>query len=83
MPAQMAYYAKTVKLLKYKITIRIYLQWILLYEATTKAFNEDEELGTKEMYDNSANDFLYPNINNSIDFVKTYQPINNQTYGNH
>ena len=57
-----------------------------LYEATTKAFNEDEagwDKGMMRFYDNFSNDFLYPNPNNILIFAENHDTNRiNHTYGN-
>lgn len=57
-----------------------------LYEATTKAFNEDDagwDKGMMRFYDNFANDFLYPNPNNILVFAENHDTNRiNETYKN-
>lgn len=57
-----------------------------LYEATTKAFNEDDagwDKGMMKFYDNFANDFLYPNPNNILIFAENHDTNRiNETYKN-
>ncbi|MBC5863793.1 glycoside hydrolase family 13 protein [Flavobacterium turcicum] len=57
-----------------------------LYEATTKAFNEDDtgwDKGVMRFYDNFANDFLYPNPNNILVFAENHDTNRiNETYKN-
>ncbi|MGZ9674820.1 glycoside hydrolase family 13 protein [Flavobacterium sp. GNP001] len=56
------------------------------YEATTKAFNEDDagwDKGLMRFYDNFANDFLYPNPNNILIFAENHDTNRiNETYKN-
>ena len=86
--AQMAYWQKDSKIAEIQ-NYNSYLPSVMdfsLYEATTKAFNEDEgtwDKGMVKMYDNFTNDFLYPNINNMLIFVENHDTNRiNQTYGN-
>jgi glycosidase len=57
-----------------------------LYEATTKAFNEEDagwDKGMMRFYDNFANDFLYPNPNNILVFAENHDTNRiNETYKN-
>jgi glycosidase len=56
-----------------------------LYEAISKAFNEDDgswDKGMMKFYDNFTYDFLYPNTNNMLVFVENHDTNRfNQTYG--
>ncbi len=86
--AQMAYWQKDSKIAQIQ-NYNSYLPSVMdftLYEATTKAFNEDEgawDKGMVKMYDNFSNDFLYPSINNMLIFVENHDTNRfNQTYAN-
>jgi hypothetical protein len=65
--AQMAYWQKTVKCYK---NYNSYLPSVMdftLFDAIGTVFSEDDgswDKGMVKVYDNFANDFLYPNINN-------------------
>ncbi|TRX02485.1 alpha-amlyase [Flavobacterium gawalongense] len=58
----------------------------ILTDALQSIFNEDEgtwERGMMRVYDNFANDFLYPNVNNLLIFAENHDTKRiNQIYGN-
>jgi hypothetical protein len=74
--AQMAYWQKTVKLALYKTTIRTAKCYgFYLHDAIGTVFNEDDgtwDKGMVKVYDNFANDFLYPNINSIMVFAENH-----------
>ncbi len=85
--AQMAYWQKDSKIAAiqdYNSNLPSVMDFTL-YEATTKAFNEDDagwDKGLMRFYDNFANDFLYPNPNNILVFAENHDTNRiNETYG--
>ncbi|MNX20615.1 Cyclomaltodextrinase [compost metagenome] len=75
--AQMAYWQKDSKLAAIQ-NYNSYLPSVMdftLHNATSAAFNENEaawDKGLIKIYENFANDFLYPNINNILTFVENH-----------
>ena len=86
--AQMAYWQKDSKIAAIQ-NYNSHLPSVMdftLFEATNKVFNEDEsgwDKGLVKLYDNFANDFLYPNPSNILVFVENHDTNRiNQTYAN-
>ncbi|MNQ18292.1 Neopullulanase [compost metagenome] len=75
--AQMAYWQKDSKLAAIQ-NYNSYLPSVMdftLHNATSAAFNENQaawDKGLIKIYENFANDFLYPNINNILTFVENH-----------
>jgi glycosidase len=75
--AQMAYWQKDSKLAAIQ-NYNSYLPSVMdftLHNATSTAFNENQaawDKGLIKLYENFANDFLYPNINNILTFVENH-----------
>lgn len=75
--AQMAYWQKDSKIAaiqNYNSNLPSVMDFTF-HDAVSKVFNEDNESWDKGMigvYDNFANDFLYPNINNVMTFVENH-----------
>ncbi|WP_348812966.1 glycoside hydrolase family 13 protein [Flavobacterium maritimum] len=75
--AQMAYWQKDSKLAAIQ-NYNSYLPSVMdftLHNATSVAFNENQaawDKGLIKIYENFANDFLYPNINNILTFVENH-----------
>lgn len=75
--AQMAYWQKDSKLAAIQ-NYNSYLPSVMdftLHNATSVAFNENQaawDKGLIKVYENFANDFLYPNINNILTFVENH-----------
>jgi hypothetical protein len=70
--AQMAYWQKTVKFIQNYNSLPCY---IYLHDAIGTVFNEDDgtwDKGMVKVYDNFANDFLYPNINSIMVFAENH-----------
>ncbi|MCF6141759.1 glycoside hydrolase family 13 protein [Flavobacterium sp. K77] len=86
--AQMAFWQKDSKIAaiqNYNSNLPSVMDFTL-YEATTKAFNEDDagwDKGMMKFYDNFANDFMYPNPNNILIFAENHDTNRiNETYKN-
>jgi len=86
--AQMAYWQKDSKIAAIQ-NYNSYLPGVMdftLHDAFGNAFNEDNQgwdQGMMKIYDNFANDFLYPNINNIMIFAENHDTQRfNQHYKN-
>lgn len=75
--AQMAYWQKDSKIAAIQ-SYNSYLPSVMdftLHDAFGNAFNEDKtdwDRGMQKVYDNFANDFLYPNVNNLLIFAENH-----------
>ncbi|AWH86937.1 alpha-amlyase [Flavobacterium album] len=75
--AQMAYWQKDSKVAAIQ-SYNSYLPTVMdftLHDAISSVFNEDKagwDSGMQKVYDNFANDFLYPNINNILVFAENH-----------
>lgn len=86
--AQMAYWQKDSKIGAIQ-SFNSYLPTVMdftLHDAIGTVFNEDKpewDKGIIKLYENFANDFLYPNINNILVFAENHDTQRfNQAYGN-
>jgi len=86
--AQMSYWQKDSKIAAIQ-SYNSYLPSVMdftLHDAFGNVFNEDQagwDSGMQKVYDNFANDFLYPDINNILTFVENHDTGRfNQNYKN-